>query len=151
MQLIAKQTVGADGAASVTFSSIPQTFTDLKVVVSGRASTTTTGIDITFNGSTTGYSNRRLYGTGSGVASDSAATTYISNIMINDSSYTANTFGNGEVYIPNYTSSNNDSLNELAKRILDAAKLDVDAIEESDPDFIPYIADMIQSWIDKNR
>jgi hypothetical protein len=110
MNLIAKQTVGAGGAASVTFSSIPQTFTDLKVVVSGRASTTTTGIDITFNGSTTGYSNKRLYGTGSGVASDSAATTYISNIMINDSSYTANTFGNGEVYIPNYTSSNNKSV-----------------------------------------
>jgi hypothetical protein len=51
----------------------------------------------------------------------------------------------------NYTSSNDDSLNELVRQILDAAKLDVDAIEESDPDFIPYIADMIQSWIDKNR
>jgi len=43
------------------------------------------------------------------------------------------------------------SLIQLSKEILDAAKLDVDAIEESDPDFIPYIADMIQSWIDKNR
>lgn len=42
------------------------------------------------------------------------------------------------------------SLIELAKQILDASKLDVDAIEESDPEFIPYIADMIKSWHDKN-
>jgi len=35
-------------------------------------------------------------------------------------------------------------LRQLAKQILDAVKLDVDAIEESDPDFIPYIADMIK-------
>ena len=54
------------------------------------------------------------------------------------------------VYKP-YTSFGDDSLNQLVKEILDAAKLDVDAIEESDPDFIPYIADMIQMWHDKNR
>lgn len=39
------------------------------------------------------------------------------------------------------------SLEKLVKQILDAAKLDVDAIEESDPDFIPYIADMIKDDI----
>jgi hypothetical protein len=43
------------------------------------------------------------------------------------------------------------SLIQLSKEILDAAKLDVDAIEESDPDFIPYIADMIQKWCNQNR
>ena len=32
LTLIAKQTVGANGASSVTFSNIPQTYTDLKVV-----------------------------------------------------------------------------------------------------------------------
>jgi len=113
MELITSVTVGSGGAASVTLpatGTIPQTYTDLKIVVSGRADTTTTGIDILFNGSSTSYSNKRLYGTGSSVASDSAATTYISNIMIDDSSYTASTFGNGEIYIPNYTSSNYKSV-----------------------------------------
>ena len=42
------------------------------------------------------------------------------------------------------------SLEELVRRILDAAKLDVDAIEESDPEFIPYVGDMIQMWANEN-
>lgn len=42
------------------------------------------------------------------------------------------------------------ALTQLVKQILDAAKLDVDAIEESDPEFIPYIADMIKNW-SKNK
>jgi hypothetical protein len=41
------------------------------------------------------------------------------------------------------------SLTELVKDILNAAKLDVDAIEESDPEFISYIANMIKMWHDK--
>ena len=51
----------------------------------------------------------------------------------------------------NYTSSNDDSLNELVRQILDAVKLDVDAIEESDSELIPHIGNMIQMWHDKNR
>lgn len=92
--------------ANIEFTSIPSGYTDLKVVVSGRSSTTTTGIDIIFNGSTSSYTNRRLYGTGGSVASDTAASSYISNTMIVDSSYTTGAFGNGEIYIPNYKSSN---------------------------------------------
>ena len=107
---IATTTVGSGGAAEIEFTSIPATYTDLVVKVSGRASTTTTGCDITFNGTTSGYTNRRLYGTGSATASDSAGTTYISNTMLVDSSYTASTFGNGEIYIPNYAGSNNKSV-----------------------------------------
>jgi hypothetical protein len=103
---IAEVTV-ATPQANIEFTSIPSVYTDLKVLVSGRSSTTTTGIDAIFNGSTSSYTNKRLYATGSGSpTSDSAATSYISNTMINDSSYTANVFGNGEIYIPNYTSSN---------------------------------------------
>lgn len=102
---IAEVTV-ASPQANIEFTSIPSGYTDLKVLVSGRSSTTTTGIDAIFNGSTSSYTNKRLYGTGGSVASDSAATSYISNTMIVDSSYTAGAFGNGEIYIPNYTSSN---------------------------------------------
>ena len=102
MQLIAKQTVGAGGAASVTFSSIPQTFTDLKVVMSTRSSGTSV-VQIQFNGSTSNRSNIRLYGNGSVTASFSGSDVFT---YQNRSSYTANTFDSSEIYIPNYTSSN---------------------------------------------
>ena len=44
-----------------------------------------------------------------------------------------------------------DSSIKLAKQILDAAKLDVDDIQENDPDFIPYISDMILKWYNENK
>lgn len=96
-------------AASVTFANIPQTgYTDLKIVVSGRTdSGTGTGLDISFNGSTTGFTNRTVQGNGSAASSYG---TYNRNAgMINYSPDTASTFGNTEIYIPNYTSSNNKS------------------------------------------
>lgn len=96
-------------AASVTFDNIPQSgYTDLKVVVSGRSARTGTNADnlnITFNGSTSGYSGRVLYGDGSGAGSYTPATTYILG-EIPTANTTANTFGNAEFYIPNYRSSN---------------------------------------------
>ena len=107
--LIEAKTIGT-AVASVTFTSIPQTYTDLKVVVSARNSAGTTGVQIAFNNSATGYTGIRLYGDGSGVTSDAPSLSYISNTMGVDSGYTANTFGNGEIYIPNYTSSNNKSV-----------------------------------------
>jgi hypothetical protein len=106
MQLIAKQTVGAGGAASVTFSNIPQTYTDLKVVMSTRSSGTS-GVQIQFNGSTSNRSNIRLYGNGSVAASYSGSDVFT---YQNRSSYTASTFDSSDIYIPNYTSSNFKSL-----------------------------------------
>jgi len=47
--------------------------------------------------------------------------------------------------------SNDESLNQLVRQILDAAKLDVDAIVEDDPEFISHIGNMIQMWHDQNR
>jgi hypothetical protein len=111
MQLIAKQTVGAGGVASVTFSSIPQTFTDLKVLISAR-DTVDNQASIRFNSSTTGYSNIRLQGTGSVAQSttDSSTSKGIIAYGVNQtSSRPANTFGNSEVYIPNYAGSTNKS------------------------------------------
>lgn len=109
--LIEKITVGAAGASSVTFSNIPQTgYTDLVIKTSTR-STSSAGekaVVLQFNGVTTGYSTMELYGNGS------AAYAY-SRAGIADGTYageqpsdynTANVFNNGEIYIPNYTSSN---------------------------------------------
>ena len=107
--LIATTTVGSGGAATIVFSSIPQTFTDLKVVFSGRRSNDSNSLFVSFNGVTTNLSSRYLYGSGTAVASGSDA----SNIFIygiNASSYTASVFGSVDIYIPNYTSANYKSV-----------------------------------------
>jgi len=100
--------------ASVTFSNIPQTgYTDLKIVGSARATSATTYGQVTmiFNGSTTGYSSKNLEG-GDGVANSysTSSTTSLTAGYVSAGNATANTFGTFEVYIPNYTSSNNKSV-----------------------------------------
>jgi hypothetical protein len=111
MTLIASNTVGSSGVSSVTFSSIPQTYTNLLVKMSSR-NTSTSGsawgnTTVQFNGSSTGYNMRFLYGSGSGTGS---GVDTIINTATNDSSSTASTFANTEFYIPNYTSSNYKSV-----------------------------------------
>jgi hypothetical protein len=109
-KLIASQVVGSGGASSITFSSIPQTFTDLKLVMSGR-NNSVVGTYMTFNGSSSGYSERLLYGTGSAANSTNTSGSYINwSFLSNVSSDTANTFSNSEFYIPNYTGSNYKSV-----------------------------------------
>lgn len=109
--LIASSTVGSGGAANIEFTSIPGTYTDLLVKVSARGDSSGTDIKIQFNGSTSSvYTYKRLYGTGSSVATSGTTTTNLINNMIAQSSYTANTFGNGEIYIFNYTSSDAKSV-----------------------------------------
>jgi len=103
--LIASQVVGSGGAASVTFSSIPGTYTDLKVVMSTRYSgASETNQLISINGSSSTFSMIQLYGGGTGVGSYTTPAQYAGNV--GGTNYTANTFNNIEVYIPNYTSSN---------------------------------------------
>jgi hypothetical protein len=105
--LIASSTVGAGGAASIDFTSIPSTYTDLVVKISTRFNSANAAIKIGFNSSTTNLSIRYLYGSGSAASSGSDAQIYA---YANSSGSTASTFGNSEVYIPNYTSSNNKSV-----------------------------------------
>jgi hypothetical protein len=95
--------------ASVTFSGIPQTgYTDLKIVMSGRTTGTDSPVKIEFNGVTTGYSWRRIYGDGT-AASSQAASADAYSLHVDTSSKTANTFSSSDIYIPNYTSSNQKS------------------------------------------
>jgi hypothetical protein len=109
--LIEKITVGAAGASSVTFSGIPQTgYTDLVVKVSARTEQSAVSQDLIlqFNGDTgANYTTRRLEGNGTGAASDAATSgaLYGSFMPMSAASATANTFGNGEAFIPNYTGS----------------------------------------------
>ena len=99
-------TVGASPAASINFTNIPQTYTDLKIVLSARGDAVATHRDIffAFNGSTASFTGRNLYGTGSGAGSNTNAFG-----VIPAASQTASVFGSGEIYIPNYTSANNKS------------------------------------------
>lgn len=106
MTPIYTQTVGAGGAASITFNNIPQFYTDLKVVVSSR--TTTSGaadaLGMYINGVQTNRSNTSLYGTGSSAGSSRG--TYRDVGTSDGNGSTSNTFSNIEIYIPNYTGSN---------------------------------------------
>lgn len=109
---ISTVTVGASGASSIDFTSIPQTFTDLKVVLSARTNraNATDEANLTFNNNSSGYSWRMLYGDGSSAASASgSSTTSIAGVQIPGGNATASIFGNTEIYIPNYTSANNKS------------------------------------------
>jgi hypothetical protein len=110
MVAIQTVTVGSGGAANITFSNIPQTYTDLKVVYSVRndATGTSNSIFLSLNGSTSSFSRRNLYGDGSSAASAGGTSNEGGLTTVN--SFTASTFSNGELYIPNYTSSNNKSI-----------------------------------------
>ena len=102
--------VGSGGASSVTFSSIPSTYTNLCLKLSAR--TNTTGVvdsaSIKFNGDTTlaNYTAKRLYGDGSAATSDSNSNP---GPFTTGAGCTASTFSNSEVYIPNYAGSNKKS------------------------------------------
>jgi hypothetical protein len=113
MKLIETKTLGA-GAASIEFTSIPQTFTDLVLKISSRSTGSASGINLRFNGDSSGvYDTRRLYGGGSSATSDNfvdQAAAYLG--WQTQSTYTANTFSSIDVYIPNYTGSTNKSVSQ---------------------------------------
>jgi hypothetical protein len=94
-------------AASVTFSSIPGTYTDLKFVYSARV--TAGGIAhtdfIKFNNSSANFKVRTLQAEGSGTPASGSDTTGTAGLN-NGPTSTSNTFANTEIYIPNYASSN---------------------------------------------
>ena len=69
---IASQTVGAGGASSITFSSIPQTFTHLQLRIFARSSSNAAGINIPiqFNGDAgANYRSHYVGGTGASAIS----------------------------------------------------------------------------------
>ena len=102
-KLIASYTVGSGGTSSVTFSSISTAFTDLKVYCSTRNTTSGNAFYIKPNASLSNITNKRLYGDGSTISSFSGTDLFA---YMNRSTYTASTFDNTEIYIPNYRSAN---------------------------------------------
>jgi len=106
MELIETKTLGT-AAASIEFTSIPQDGTDLVVLISARA-TTSSETRIALNGSTANLTRRDLRGNGSTVATGSASDNFIGEM--GNAGYTANTFGSMNLYIANYTGATNKSL-----------------------------------------
>ena len=107
--LISKQILGSN-SAEVNFFNIPITgiYTDLLLCCSVRTTRSAVGADIniTFNGSTAAeYSHRYVSSTGFSISGgNETAKNAINIVIVNGGSSTANTFGNLEVYIPNYSS-----------------------------------------------
>ena len=107
---IATVTVGSGGTTAIEFTSISASYTDLCLYLSlksDRASQYYSNAKIQFNGSTTSYSMKVLYGQGSTAGSFSDTDIYDYN---NATSSTASTFSNTMVYVPNYGSSNYKSV-----------------------------------------
>lgn len=110
--LIASNTLSTT-TASVTFSSIPATYTDLVILSSTRDGTNADNnseFKVKFNGSATSYSNKYLQGSGSAASSGTYGTTYLYTGETDSNTATASTFGSSTIYIPNYTSANNKSV-----------------------------------------
>jgi hypothetical protein len=113
MTAIATVTVGAGGASSIDFTSIPATYNDLIVYLSSRQSPSsnqdTTWLN-SINGSTSGFTDRVLRGDGASLSSfvPSESPLYIGQSPC--ATATASTFANHLIYFPNYISSNNKAI-----------------------------------------
>ena len=109
MTLIQSVTVPSGGSASIDFTSIPSTYTDLVLKFSNRTTNTNVGDSmlLAFNGSTANLTQRYVEGAGSGTPSSGTTTNF--NGAYQSNGATANTFGNWEIYIPNYAGSTNKS------------------------------------------
>jgi hypothetical protein len=108
--LIASSTVGAGGAASITFSSIPATYTDIVFEISGRSTVAQLGASLymRFNGGSTTNTIRNLYGNGSAAASQTQSDAW-SGIDVDGANASASVFSNTQIYFPNYAGSTNKS------------------------------------------
>lgn len=99
-------TVGTGGSSTISFSSIPATYTDLVLKVSARYSASGPwDMRLTFNGNTSAvYSMRSINAAGSGTPGSASESGQTSTWLGGLQGVTASTFNNMELYIPNYLS-----------------------------------------------
>jgi hypothetical protein len=125
----------SSSAASVTFSAIPSTYTDLVIRASVRNSgdngNNSAAMSTTFNGDTaTNYSWTYLYGaTSTATSGQTSAYNNIQGYFIsNGSSSTASTFANTEIYIPSYAGSNKKLVSYFGSPETNATALDHNSV-----------------------
>jgi hypothetical protein len=104
--LINKVTVSSSSSPYIEFTSIPQTYTDLVLKISSRA---TVGeyssgyfYNVSFNNTVNNRSGNYIDAGGNGISTS----VYTSWGLSVPSDFTVNTFSDGELYIPNYASAN---------------------------------------------
>jgi len=108
MEAIQTVDVGITGAASITFSSIPQNATDLMVMISGRVTSSIRDFSVLPNGSSSSLTYDRLYSDDfadpANIGSDNGTTTPNFKDGVSGTSQTANAFSYAEIYFYNYAS-----------------------------------------------
>ena len=113
VQIGSTVTVGSGGAATIDFTSIPATYTDLVLKLSSR--TNYAGINdyasMTINGNTASLTNRfiSMYGGNTVVSGAYGSPANKIQATVNGANATSNTFGSWEMYLPNYAGSSNKS------------------------------------------
>jgi hypothetical protein len=121
----------SSSAASVTFSAIPSTYTDLVIRISARSTrvATSNNLDLRINADSSAlYSYTYLYGTGTSAASSrGSADTSLFVSTMNAANSTANTFTSAEIYIPSYTASQNKPLASFGAYERDSTSAELDA------------------------
>jgi hypothetical protein len=113
-ELISAYTVGAGGMASINFTSISGSYTDLLIKASLRTdnadgSTGRKSVNLKINGVTTNMTQRFLYGLGGSASSTSGS---IIDAWADSNNATTSTFSSYEIYLPNYGSSNYKSASQ---------------------------------------
>ena len=109
----------SSSAASVTFSAIPATYTDLVLRISARTDNGAiqSNSRIQFNSDTSSnYSETWVRGNGATAASSrvSNQTNILEALLVDGNGATSNTFGSLEMYIPSYTVSQNKPISTIA-------------------------------------
>lgn len=106
-QIGSAQVAGVGGAATLTFTSIPSTYTDLvlKTSLRGTGSLIYDAVKLTFNGTSSGYSTRYIQGNGSSATSGTSGSSAYIELIDEGATATSSTFSNSELYIPNYAGS----------------------------------------------
>jgi len=132
-QLISSNTLSTS-TASVTFSSIPQTYTDLIVKVSARNAGTANAypsiMRVRLNSDTSSlYSSTYLYGQDNTAGSfNESNTDRIGAYASNSNTSTSNTFSNVEIYIPSYTASQNRPVSVNGAAEINATTANINAV-----------------------
>ena len=99
---IATTTLGS-AASSITFSSIPSTYTDFRVVLVAKGTVSGNDINMTFNSSATGYSRTYLQGNGTTAASGRQTST--TRILVNRNGTSSTNFNLFEIDVFSYAGS----------------------------------------------
>jgi hypothetical protein len=95
---IATQTLGS-AAATITFSSIPSTYTDLRLAIVGQYTTGGGNTRITFNSDTaSNYSSTRIAGDGTSASSDRLTSQTFQRLSFNGNSSTIPNFLTVDVF-----------------------------------------------------